>query len=455
MSEPFLWGSSLCGGQAEGGISSRGFTVVDNMPQGKELRSHLLDDPQQYIDVPPGYYPSQNGVEFFTHYKEDIETFAQMGFKALRLSLLWSRVFPTGEETEPNEAGLLVYDDMIDCLLKKGITPIITLVHFDMPLWVVKKHNGFYNRETVDLYLRFAKVLLERYKGKVKHWLSFCEINNVNHALYMVGGALVPKTKTRDEVLYQTIHHLLLATSLLVQTAHKIDPENKVSCEVNANPFYPLTSAPEDYFKMIELDRTNYRYIDVMVKGKYPYYIQKDFIKQNVKMTEEDLNIMAENTLDFLSVSYYKSSIATKSSSLSENPLLTKTQWQWPIDPLGFRISLTQLYDRYQLPLLVVENGLGAKDQLVDQKVHDSYRIDYLRQHIKQMKLAIEEGVEVLGYLSWAALDVVSTSEGQMSKRYGFIYVDRNDDGSGSLKRYRKDSFYWYKQVIQTNGETL
>ena len=458
MKENFLWGSSISAGQCEGGFSTRGMTVVDNIPQSKPLRFKHLNNPGEYIDVPSGvFYPSQVGVEFYEHYQEDIARFAEMGFKALRISCLWSRVFPDGDNDVPNEAGLEFYDNVINELVKHNITPIITLVHFDMPLWVVKDYDGFRNRHTVDLYIKFAKVLINRYKDRVKHWISFCEINVMNHALYMVGGTVLKEHENRQEVLYQCAHHEILATCLLVKVAHEIDPDALVSCEVAGTPHYPLTSRPDDYRLMVEAERSNYRYTDALVKGKYPYYMLRDIENNNynVVMTNEDLEVIKNYNLDFIAVSYYKTEIVSVDKSVNKNPYLEQTKWDWTIDAKGFGIMLNNMYERYEIPILVVENGLGTSDELIDGQVHDDYRINYLREHIIEMKKAINEGVDVMGYLTWAAMDVVSTSEGQMSKRYGFVYVDRNDDGSGTLKRFIKDSFHWYKKVIASDGEDL
>ena len=459
MKKDFLWGSSISAGQCEGGVETRGLTVVDAIPQGKEIRQVVLDRPGEYLNVPEGvYYPSQLGTDFYGHYQEDIALFAEMGFKALRFSVLWSRIFPKGDEDEePNEEGLAFYDHVIDELLKYGIEPVITTIHFDMPLWVAQRYNGFKNRKVVDLYAKYVRTIIERYQDRVKYWISFCEINVMNHFLYMVGGTIVKEGENREEVLYQTAHHKLLANAMLVKVAHEINPSLKVGCEVAGSPNYPLTSSPEDYQEMMKQDRANQRFTDMMVKGHYPYFFLKEIEQKHyqITMTEEDLKTMAENTLDYIAVSYYASNIASTDKTVLKNPRLEKTAFDWTIDPKGFRIMLNNMYDRYHVPIMVVENGLGTYDQIKDGKVEDDYRIEYLSKHIEQLKLAVEDGVDVIGYLTWAAMDVVSTSEGQLAKRYGFIYIDRQDDGSGTLERYRKKSFYWYKKVIETDGQDL
>lgn len=447
MNKNFLWGSSISGGQCEGGLSSRGKTVVDIIPQGKETRFAYLNDPGIYMDQPEGFYPSQRGVEFYEHYKEDIALFAKMGLKALRFSVLWSRIF-LEDGMEVNEAGLQFYDDVINELLKYHIEPIITTIHFDMPLWLVEKYNGFSNRKAIELYEYYVKTIVERYHDRVKYWISFCEINVMNHALYMVGGSLVKPGQNRDTVLYQTAYHKLLANATLVKVCHEIDETLKVGCEVAGTPCYPLTSSPEDYQLMMENERSNDRYTDVMVKGHIPYYFLKELKEHQVNITQEDINFFKQYTLDFIAVSYYKSSLASH-EGIQDNPRLQTTPFGWSIDPKGFYLMLNRMYEKYETPIMVVENGLGTYDTIEDGCIHDNYRIEYLEKHIEQMELAMKDGVDVIGYLTWAAMDVVSTSEGMMSKRYGFIYVDRNDDGTGTFKRIPKDSYYWYQNLIK------
>ena len=447
MQKNFLWGSSISGGQCEGGYDSRGETVVDLIPAGKDTRFQYLDNPGIYMTRPAGFYPSQKGVEFYEHYKEDIALYAKMGLKALRFSILWSRIFQDDSLT-PQEEGLNFYDRVIDELIKHHIEPIITTIHFDMPVWVVEKYNGFYNKKVVELYEHYVKTIVSRYYDRVKYWISFCEINVMNHALYMVAGTIVQKGQNRDEILHQCAYHQLLANAILVKVCHEMDDSLKVGCEVAGSPCYPLTSSPQDYQLMMEADRSNYRYTDVMVKGHFPYYFLKELQQYHIEMLAEDIDIIQKNTLDFIAVSYYKTGVAS-SEGITTNPQLETTPFGWTIDPVGLRIMLNQMYERYEKPIMIVENGLGTYDKVENGQIHDDYRIDYLQKHIDQMELAIADGVDIIGYLTWAAMDVVSTSEGYMSKRYGFIYVDREDDGSGTLKRIPKDSFYWYQQLIK------
>ena len=447
MQKNFLWGSSISGGQCEGGYDSRGETVVDLIPAGKDTRFQYLDNPGIYMTRPAGFYPSQKGVEFYEHYKDDIALYAKMGLKALRFSILWSRIFQDDSLT-PQEEGLQFYDHVIDELIKHHIEPIITTIHFDMPVWVVEKYNGFYNKKVVELYEHYVKTIVHRYHDRVKYWISFCEINVMNHALYMVAGTIVQKGQNREEILHQCAYHQLLANAILVKVCHEMDNSLKVGCEVAGSPCYPLTSSPQDYQLMMEADRSNYRYTDVMVKGHFPYYFLKELQQYHVEMLAEDIDIIQKNTLDFIAVSYYKTGV-TSSEGITTNPQLETTPFGWTIDPVGLRIMLNQMYERYEKPIMIVENGLGTYDKVENGQIHDDYRIDYLQKHIDQMELAMADGVDIIGYLTWAAMDVVSTSEGYMSKRYGFIYVDREDDGSGTLKRIPKDSFYWYQRLIK------
>ncbi len=453
MKEGFLWGSSISGGQCEGGYDSRGETVVDIMPQGKGIRFQYLNDPGRYLNHPDEWYPSRNGVEFYSHYKEDIALYAEMGFKALRFSVLWSRIFPEGPD-QVNGEGLQFYDNVIDELKKYNIEPVITTIHFDMPLWVVTEYNGFYNREVIELYRNYVQTIVSRYGSRVRYWISFCEINVMNHALYMVGGTIVPAGRNREEVLLQTAYNKLLANAAFVQVCH----ENGLlaGCEIAGAPVYTHHATAEDYLLKMKADRDNYRYGDVMVKGKIPFFFRKELEENGITIRREDEALLAANTLDFIAPSYYRSNFVS-SEGTGVNPLLEVTAFGWTIDPQGLRITLNELYERYEKPILIVENGLGTYDTVeADGSVHDDYRIDYLRRHIEQLEKAVEEdGVDVIGYLTWAAMDVVSTSEGMMSKRYGFIYVDLDDQGNGTYARSRKDSFFWYQNVIRTDGKEL
>ena len=399
--------------------------------------------------------------------------FAEMGFKVFRLSIAWSRIYPKGDETEPNEEGLLFYENVLKECKKYGIEPLVTITHFDCPMHLITEYGGWKNRKMVEFYKRLVITLFTRYKGLVKYWLTFNEINMILHLPFMGAGLLFEEGEDQTKAKYLSAHHELVASAYATKLAHDIDPENKVGCMLAAGEYYPYSPLPEDVWEAKKKDRDNLLFIDVQARGYYPNYAWKKFEQMGIElnMTEEDKRILRENTVDFISFSYYSSRCITTQEGVGEtignafkgtkNPYLKVSEWGWQIDPLGLRITLNSLYDRYQKPLFIVENGLGAKDELIEDEegnltVNDDYRIEYLREHIKALKQAVEEdGVELLGYTPWGCIDLVSASTGEMSKRYGFIYVDKKDDGSGTIKRYKKKSYDWYKKVIESNGECL
>ena len=472
FSKGFLWGGATAANQLEGAYDrdGRGLANVDVIPHGKE-RYAVLGGSRVMLDFEAGYhYPAKEGIRFYDHYQEDIKLFAEMGFKTFRMSIAWTRIFPKGDETEPNEAGLQFYEDVFKTLKSYNIEPLVTITHFDFPIHLIKEYGGWKNRKVVDFYENLVRVLFTRYKGLVKYWLTFNEINILLHAPFMGAGVLIEPDENRDQILYQSAHHELIASAIATKIAHEIDPNNMVGCMLAAGQFYPNTPDPKDVKKAMDDNRSNYFFIDVQSRGAYPQYALKMFEQMGIEieMQPGDLELLKENTVDFISFSYYASRVSsadpkvvdqTKGNIFSsvKNPYLKASEWGWQIDPLGFRITMNELYDRYQKPLFVVENGLGANDVLdKDGKITDDYRIDYLRQHIQAMKDAIVlDGVDVLGYTSWGPIDLVSASTGEMSKRYGFIYVDRQDDGTGTFVRIPKKSFYWYQKVIETNGENL
>ena len=397
--------------------------------------------------------------------------FAEMGFSVFRFSIAWSRIFPNGDEETPNEAGLAFYDQLIDECRRHGMEPLVTLSHYETPYHLAKTYDGWCSRKMIDFFKRYVNTVMKRYKGKVHYWLTFNEINSILHNPYLSGGILTPKEQLSKSDLYQAIHHELVASALVTKMAHEIDPDNKVGCMVIGIPSYPLTPNPDDVIANMEQDRHNLYFTDVQARGAYPKYLNRYF-KENgiqIQMEEGDEEIL-KNSVDFISFSYYMSTCGCADPDAHPqaagniipgvaNPYLRSSQWGWQIDPKGLRYLLNQFYDRYQKPLFIVENGLGARDELIEKAgvltVEDDYRIEHMREHLLQVEEAIEDGVEVLGYTSWGCIDLVSASTAQMSKRYGFIYVDRNDDGSGTMARYRKKSFYWYRDVIASNGASL
>lgn len=423
------------------------------------------------------FYPSHEAINFYHHYREDIALFAEMGFKVFRFSINWTRIFPTGEESEPNEKGLEFYDRVIDECLKHHIEPLITISHYEVPLALTKKYNGWASREMIDIFLKYCEVLFKRYKGKVKYWLTF---NEINSATGQFGGFLsqgILNQGTKDfmhqvdipQLRFQGLHHQFVASAAAVRLAHKIDPEYKVGCMQLFATMYPLTCNPDDVVACQEFSRIkNWFCGDVQVRGQYPAYMKRYFRENDIhiKMAAEDAEILKSGCVDFYTFSYYMSGCISANPNQEQaegnliggvsNPYLKASDWGWQIDPKGLRYTLNEIYDRYQIPVMVVENGLGAFNQPgEDGTIQDDYRIDYLRQHIEQMKEAVEDGVDLMGYTPWGCIDLVSASTGEMAKRYGFIYVEKYDDGTGDLSRKKKKSFDWYKKVIESNGENL
>lgn len=460
----FLWGGAVAANQCEGAYDEdgKGWSTQDLAPKGivGAITDHPTEDNLKL-----------KGIDFYHRYREDIAMFAEMGFSVFRFSIAWSRIFPNGDEETPNEAGLAFYDQLIDECRRHGMEPLVTLSHYETPYHLAKTYDGWCSRKMIDFFKRYVNTVMKRYKGKVHYWLTFNEINSILHNPYLSGGILTPKEQLSKSDLYQAIHHELVASALVTKMAHEIDPDNKVGCMVIGIPSYPLTPNPDDVIANMEQDRHNLYFTDVQARGAYPKYLNRYF-KENgiqIQMEEGDEEIL-KNSVDFISFSYYMSTCGCADPDAHPqaagniipgvaNPYLRSSQWGWQIDPKGLRFLLNQFYDRYQKPLFIVENGLGARDELIEKDgvltVEDDYRIEYMREHLLQVEEAIEDGVEVLGYTSWGCIDLVSASTAQMSKRYGFIYVDRNDDGSGTMARYRKKSFYWYRDVIASNGASL
>ncbi|MGL5616490.1 MAG: 6-phospho-beta-glucosidase [Sarcina sp.] len=469
--ENFLWGGATAANQCEGAynVDGRGLANVDIHPHGKDRFKVALGNHKIMELEEDKFYPGLEAIDFYHNYKEDIKMLAEMGFKVFRMSIGWTRIFPKGDELEPNEAGLAFYENVFKECKKYNIEPLVTITHFDCPIHLVTEYGAWKNREMITFYERLAKVLFNRYKGLVKYWLTFNEINILLHLPFMGAGVVIEEGENRDQVLFTAAHNQLVASALATKIAHEIDPEIQVGCMLAAGNTYPNTPNPNDIWKSINKDRENYFFIDVQSRGYYPNYAIKEMERKGVVLPieEGDLELLKENTVDFISFSYYSSRLTSADPEINKytdgnvfdtlrNPYLKASEWGWQIDPLGLRITLNYIYDRYQKPMFIVENGLGAKDELVDGTVNDDYRIEYLREHIKAMKDAVEiDGVELMGYTSWGCIDLVSASTGEMSKRYGYIYVDRDDFGNGTLKRYKKKSFYWYKKVIETNGEDL
>ena len=460
----FLWGGATAANQLEGAYNEdgKGLSVQDVLPHGG------IGKPR--TDVPTPDNLKLVGIDHYHRYAEDVELFAEMGFGVYRFSIAWSRIFPNGDEEEPNEEGLAFYDRLLDELEKHDIEPLVTISHYETPLHLAEKYDGWTNRELIGFYERYVRVLFERYGKRVKYWLTFNEINSLTHAPFMSGGIATPKDELDESALYQAMHHELVASALATKIGHEMVPGIQIGCMILAMPTYPLTPAPADVFAAMEAEHGNYVFGDIHVRGAYPGYFLRTLRDRGItlEITPEDTELL-KNTVDFVSFSYYMSVCAAADPSVNKgignllggvpNPTLEASEWGWQIDPVGLRIVLNDFWERWQKPLFIVENGLGAKDVLVEvdgeKTVIDDYRIDYMAQHLVQVGEAIKDGVDVLGYTSWGCIDLVSASTAEMSKRYGFIYVDRNDDGSGTLEGYKKKSFNWYKEVIGSNGESL
>ena len=471
MRKDFLWGGAVAAHQVEGAYrtGNKGLSIADVMTAGSRTKAREITDGI----VEGKYYPNHEGIRFYDFYKKDIALFAEMGFKCFRTSIAWSRIFPNGDEEVPNEEGLRFYDELFDELLAHGMEPVVTLSHFEMPFGLVKGYGGWRNRKMITFFVRFARTVMERYRDKVKYWMTFNEINNqmiLSNGIYAFtnSGILFEEGEDRLKTVYQAAHYEFVASAMTVKLGHEINPDFKIGCMVAATPVYPRTCNPDDVLLAMEEDRKNLFFTDVHARGRYPSYVKKDWERRGYvfDITPEDLEAMEQGCVDYIGFSYYLSSVMSADPGVEklgddlaaspdavENPYLEMTPWGWAIDPKGLRYVLNQYYDRYQLPLFVVENGFGYEDRLEDGQIHDGNRIEYLGNHIREMVKAVDEdGVELLGYTVWGCIDPVSFGTGEMRKRYGFIYVDKDDEGNGTYRRIPKDSFYWYRDVIAGNG---
>lgn len=469
IDKDFLWGGAISAHQCEGAYNEDGKkpAAADTM-LGGDLAKHWASFGEP-IDHEK-YYPTHKAIDFYHRYREDIALFKEMGFNALRLSIAWSRIFPDGglDDEAPNEAGLQFYDDLFDELRNNGIEPVVTICHYETPLALYEKYGGWKSRDMIALFEKYCRVIFTRYKDKVKKWINFNEINSM-----MFVGCLGPAIKIgrRDpdfaRVIYQAGHYMLVAGAIATKLCHEIVPDGVIGAMLGGHKIYAYSCNPDDQLMAMLENEKQYYFIDTMMLGGYPYYAERIWRRHDLHLdiTEEDLKLLKENTCDYLSFSYYQSmavsaddtkeQTAGNMSKAASNPYLKSSEWGWQMDPTGLRIFMNELYARYHKPLLIAENGLGARDVLKDGTVEDDYRIDYLRDHIRAFKEAMDDGVELMGYLPWGCIDLISCSTGQISKRYGFIYVDLDDEGNGTLARYRKKSFFWYQKVIGSNGTDL
>ena len=468
----FLWGGALAGAQCEGAFEEgkKGAGMADILPAGPERLKFMNDGTYALAHMDEKHnYPARTAIDFYHHYKEDIKLFADLGLKVLRFSVTWPRIFPEGDEKTPNEDGLRFYDGVIDTCISCGIEPMVTINHFDTPLGLIKKYGGWRNRALIGFFENYCRVLFERYKGKVRYWLPFNEINMILHLPFVGGGLCFEEGENRERVKYQAAHHQLIASALVTKMAHEIYPMNRIGCMLAAGEIYPYSCSPQDAALAQKKNRELYFFSDIQVRGYYPSYASSLFREKGVslEMEPEDAQIL-KNTVDFVALSYYSSRCASADPEVSaqktkgnafegvHNPYISESAWGWQIDPDGFRITLNSLYDRYQKPLFVVENGLGARDTVNEAgQVEDDYRIEYLREHIKALKEALKEGNDIIGYCQWSPVDIVSASTGEMEKRYGLIYVDIDNEGKGTGKRIPKKSYYWYKAAIENDCEIL
>ncbi|MGO2266176.1 MAG: 6-phospho-beta-glucosidase [Vagococcus salmoninarum] len=471
--DDFLWGGAVAAHQIEGGWDQggKGPSIADVMTAGANGVEREITDGV----IPGKNYPNHEAIDFYHRYKEDIALFAEMGLKSFRTSIAWSRIFPKGDESEPNEAGLQFYDDLFDELLKHNIEPIVTLSHFEMPYHLHKAYGGFRNKQVVDFFVNYAGVVMERYKNKVKYWMTFNEINNQAggaHALHnwTNSGVIVKDGENAEEVIFQASLYELIASAKAVALGHKINPEMQIGCMMAYVPVYPYSCNPGDLLAAQKAMNLRYFYNDIHAYGKIPNFALKEWELKgyNIEYTAEDLVALEAGKVDYIGFSYYMSGTITSDMTMEgyqvadnmklvQNPHIKSSDWGWPIDPVGLRYILNDLQQRYNLPMMIVENGFGAYDKVeADGSINDDYRINYLQEHIEQMALAInEDGVELIGYTPWGIIDIVSFGTGEMEKRYGFIYVDKDNAGVGTLNRSKTKSFDWYKEVISTNGQSL
>ena len=484
--ENFYWGGAVSASQCEGGIfEGRDDTCVDHLSLGSRKSPRVFTE---NFDNNL-YYPTHKGNDFFHHYKEDIRLLSEMGIKMFRFSINWARIFPKGDDDKPNQEGIDFYHKVIDELLKYDIEPLVTIYHFELPYNLAVKYDGWYNRKTIDFYLRFCEVVFNEYKDKVKYWLPFNEMNSglLQGTAFLYCGMYTAKSKGLSSGVmnvedienavkedrkrqYQCVHHMLVANAKAVKMARQINPSFKLGCMIGGICQYPFTCNPDDLLLSATTRQTIFYYCpDIMIRGYYPNYAKRIHEEYEIELniTDDDKKSLKEGTVDFFSFSYYSTGCVSSDPNKIKtggnltfgvkNPYLKTSDWGWQIDPIGLRYFLNEIYDRYQLPIMLVENGLGQQDILeADHTIHDSYRIEYMREHIKAMNDAINiDGVDLIAYTPWGIIDLPSASTGEMSKRYGVIYVDADDYGNGTYNRYKKDSFYWYKKVIASNGEDL
>lgn len=475
MPKDFLWGGAIAANQAEGAfqVDGKGISLADvhkyypdktNAEISQEqIKGMSVEDIQANLADTDGYYPKRHGIDFYHTYPEDLALLKELGFKTFRTSIDWTRIFPTGEEETPNEAGLAYYDRLIDKIIELGMEPIITILHYETPIEISLKYGGWNNRKVIDLFVKYGKVLLERYKEKVKYWIVINQINLIQFEPFNSTAIPYDTVDNYEEASFQAIHHQFIASAQLVAYAKKINPQMQMGTMVADCTVYPFSCKPDDVILAMKRNRMEYFYTDVQFRGEYPQYALNYFEEHGIEIdiTLEDQQMLKENTMDYLAISYYYSQMVDSEknsmnpASVTPNPTLKVNPWGWAVDPQGLYNSLSQYWDRYGKPIIIAENGFGMYDKVTDGQIHDDYRISYLSEHIQQMKKAMYDGVDVIAYCAWGPIDIISCSSAQMEKRYGFVYVDLDNEGKGTGKRMKKDSFTWYQKVIATNGEEI
>ncbi|WP_110955803.1 glycoside hydrolase family 1 protein [Anaerosinus massiliensis] len=460
----FLWGGAIAANQAEGAYheDGKGLSVADVLPVGKDRFKNVSLELKKDT-----FYPSHKAIDFYHTYKEDLRELSDLSMKCFRTSIAWSRIFPNGDEAEPNEKGLQFYDQLFDELLKYHMEPVVTISHFETPLHLIKTYGGWKNRKLIEFYTRYCNVIFNRYKDKVKYWMTFNEINHAHTLPLIAAGIEVKEDANKLNDIYQASHNMLVASAKANIIGHAINRQFNIGCMLSLSPIYPATCKPEDVFASYELRRRSLFYSDIQLRGEYPAYFKRIAEENHISIDREpeDEETLKKGVCDYLGFSYYRSSLHEAGMKIlgntggllgKKNPYLKESKWGWPIDPLGLRYVCNELTDRYRKPLFIVENGLGTSDEIAeDGKIHDDERMEYLKEHVVMMKEAIKDGANIIGYTWWGPMDIVSAGTGEMKKRYGFVYVDRNNDGSGTLKRMRKESYKYYKQIIASNGENL
>lgn len=481
--ENFLWGGAVAANQCEGAYLEDGkklncTDVLVGIMNKPDLKWN--GEKWEFEKVPGKAYLSHEAIDFYHRYKEDLAYMQEMGFKAFRTSISWGRIFPNGDESEPNEAGLKFYDDLFDEMIKRGMEPVITMSHYEMPLHLLTEYGGWLNPKMVDFWMNYAKTIFERYKDKVKYWMTFNEVNNLFRMPFAAGGVLdihpknteIPNADLTKADLYKAAHYIFVANAKTVKLGHEINPDFKIGCMLSLSHLatYPYSCDPKDIEAVVWHKRNHYFFLDVMCHGEYPGYAKRIMKENNIELDikDGDLELIKNNTVDYIAFSYYRSTVLkhdaevrgdTGGSVGCDNPYLKYSApkpWSWPVDPDGIRIVCNDLNDRYHLPLFIVENGIGLDEHVnEDGTIDDEFRVTYVSEHLKMVKEAIKDGCDIMGYLYWGPIDIVSAGTGEMKKRYGFVYVDRFNDGTGTMERKIKKSFYWYKNVIETNGEEL